>query len=416
MGKVVGLRCSTCGRIYSQNEVRYTCPECGPLKGTLEVLYDYDRIKKTWKRPDPESGPHNHWRYLEILPIKGDRLPPLRIGWTPLLRARSLEKEFGGEIWIKDDGANPSGSLKDRASSVAVVDAIERGEDVITTASTGNAASSLSAISASMGIKSLIFVPKGAPRAKVTQLLVYGALVFEVQGTYDDAYDLSLKLALTKNIYSRNTAHNPFLGEGKKTAALEIAEQLGWKVPDYVIVPVGDGCIIGGLWKGFQDLYKLGFIDSLPKMIGVQAEGSSPLAQAFFKGENEAKAKNVETIADSIKVALPRDQVKALKAVRESKGTFVTVTDREILEAIPSLARKTGIFGEPAGVVSYAGFKKLKEKGEIEENKRVVLMMTGNGLKDIDSALLSVKEKPIKIKTLEEIEFTQIQIFDNKGK
>ncbi|RLG19448.1 threonine synthase, partial [Candidatus Micrarchaeota archaeon] len=331
MGEVMALRCSTCGRTYSPEEVRYTCPECGPLKGTLEVLYDYDKIKKSWQRPDPERGPYSLWRYLPILPVKGNVLPPLKIGWTPLLKAKILEKEFGGEIWIKDEGGNPSGSLKDRASSVAVVDAIERGERVITAASTGNAASSLAAISASMGVKSLIFVPKGAPKAKIAQLLVYGAVVFEVRGTYDDAYDLSLELALKRNIYSRNTAHNPFLGEGKKTAALEIMEQLNWEVPDYVIVPVGDGCIIGGLWKGFQDLYRLGFIDSLPQMIGVQAEGSSPLAEAFFKGENEAKAEKVDTIADSIKVALPRDQVKALKAVRESKGTFVTLTDREIL-------------------------------------------------------------------------------------
>ncbi len=404
MGRVVELVCSTCKRSYSPKEVQYTCPNCGTLKGTLEVIYDYEEIKSNWKRLNPNEGPHSHWRYLPLLPVKGENLPPLRIGWTPLLRAISLERELNIKIYVKDEGANPSGSLKDRASSVAIVDAIEKRKDTIAAASTGNAASSLSAIAASMGLRSIIFVPKGAPKAKVTQLLVYGAIVFEVQGTYDDAFDLSLELSLKKGIYSRNTAFNPYLGEGKKTASLEIAEQLGWKVPDYLIVPVGDGCIIQGLWKGFKDLYRIGFIDSLPKMIGVQAEGSSPLAQAFFSGKEEAVATKVDTIADSIKVAIPRDQVKALKAVRESGGTFVTVTDTEILNAIPYLARKTGIFGEPAGVTPLAGLLKLKEESEIEENSTVVLVMTGNGLKDIESALKSVDSEPLKVKGIEDVE------------
>jgi threonine synthase len=379
-------------------EVQYTCPRCGTLRGTLEVLYDYDEVKKKWRRPEPEEGPHSHWRYLPLLPINQEKfITPLKVGWTPLYRAESLERELGLRgIWIKDEGVNPTGSLKDRASSVAVVNALEKKKGIIVAASTGNAASSLSAFAASSGIESYIFVPKGAPRAKVAQLLVYGARVFEVDGTYDDAYELSLELSLRRGWYSRNTAHNPFLGEGKKTAALEICEQLSWKVPRYVIVPVGDGCIIQGIWKGFKDFLRIGFIDSLPKIIGVQAEGSSPLAKAFLRGKEEVEIEEVETVADSIKVACPRDQVKALKAVRESGGTFITVTDEEILDAIPYLARRTGVFGEPAGVAGVAGLKKLVERGGIEDGN-VVIIMTGNGLKDIESVFLSVKERPIRV-------------------
>lgn len=408
MGVVVELICVSCGKSYSPKDVQYTCPYCGPLKGTLEVLYDYEEIKKKWKKPTLSEGPHSHWRYFPLLPVNQEKfIGPLKVGWTPLYRAKNLEKELGiKRVWIKDEGVNPSGSLKDRASSVAVVNALEKNINIIVAASTGNAASSLSAFAASSRVDSYIFVPRSAPKAKVAQLLVYGAKVFEVDGTYDDAYELSLELTLRKGWYSRNTAHNPFLGEGKKTAALEICEQLKWKVPEYVVVPVGDGCIIQGLWKGFKDFLRIGFIDSLPKMIGVQAEGSSPLAKAFLSGEEEVKIGEVETIADSIKVACPRDQVKALKAVRESRGTFVTVSDEEILDAIPYLARRTGVFGEPAGVAGVAGLKKLVEREGIEDSD-VVVMMTGNGLKDIESAFLSVKERPILVSP-------QIEEFEKK--
>ncbi len=395
MGEVVGLKCVTCGKVYSRDEVEYICPDCGALKGTLEVLYDYDHLKTTLKKSDIENGPQCQWRYLPLLPVSGKKeLPHLRVGWTPLYRSKNIEKELElSELWLKDDTLNPSGSLKDRASQVAVAHALELGRNVMIAASTGNAASSLSVNASSEGIRTVILVPKDAPKPKVAQLLVFGAEVYQVEGTYDDAYDLSIVLAEKTGWYLRSTAYNPYLGEGKKTVALEIAEQLGWRAPEWVVVPVGDGCIIQSVWKGFVDLYRIGFIDRLPKLIGVQAEGSSPLYKAFHQGKNEVEVEPVNTIADSIMVACPRDQVKALKAVRESGGTFVTVTDEEILRAIPYLARREGIFAEPAGASGIAALPKVREL--VGDNESVVVLVTGNGLKDVESAIKSTDRKPI---------------------
>lgn len=405
MGEVSFLKCITCGRVYKKDEVQYVCPQCGPIRGTLEVYYDYDKLRKSFKKPNKERGPYTHFRYLPLLPIEGKFLPLQKVGWTPLIRATKLEKELGiGEIYIKDEGLNPSGSLKDRASSIAVVHALELNKKRIVAASTGNAASSLAVLSAPMGIESIIFVPKGAPKAKLAQLLVFGAKVFEVKGTYDDAYDLAMEVADRLSFYSRNTAYNPYLGEGKKTVAFEIAEQLDYNPPTHVIVPVGDGCIVQSVYKGFLDFKRVGFISHVPIVIGVQAEGSSPLAKAFELGKEEVDfEEEVYTIADSIRVSKPRDQVKALKYVRESGGKFVTVSDEEILSAIPYLARNVGIFGEPAGVAGIAALKKLVEDGTLDSSSRVVVLMTGNGLKDIDSAIKSVEKKPIEIER--EVEF-----------
>ena len=403
MGRVIGLRCVSCGRIYSPDEVEYVCPRCGPIRGTLEVLYDYDDLKKNLKVADIERGPLSQWRYLPLLPVSGSRgLPRLRVGWTPLYRSKNLEKDFDfGELWLKDDGLNPSGSLKDRASQVAVAHALEKGRDIMVAASTGNAASSLAVNAAPEGIRTVILVPEGAPRAKLAQLLVFGAEVYQVRGTYDDAYDLSIELALRKGWYLRSTAYNPYLGEGKKTVALELAEQLRWKAPDWVVIPVGDGCIFQSVWKGFKDLHMIGFIDSLPRLIGVQAEGCSPLKKAFFEGKETVEVRPVSTIADSIMVANPRDQVKALKAARESRGTFISVSDQEILNAIRTVARKEGIFSEPAAASVIAALPSVREL--VSDGDRVVLLLTGNGLKDIDSAMKSADREPVTVSDLDEL-------------
>jgi threonine synthase len=290
-------------------------------------------------------------------------------------------------LYLKDDGRNPTASFKDRASAIGVVKALELGYETITCASTGNAASSLAGLAASVGLRSVIFVPQRAPQAKIAQLLIFGARVILVQGTYDQAFDLCLEAAKEYPWYSRNTAYNPYLSEGKKTAALELCEQLDWQAPDRIFVSVGDGCIIGGIWKGLKDLVALGFIDRLPQLVGVQAEGAAPLVRAWEEGSEEIVPLVPHTLADSISVGQPRDRVKALRAVRETGGRYVAVSDDEILEAMRLLGREAAIFAEPAGAAGFAGLHKLVLQGEIDPEERIVVLVTGNGLKDVDSAI-----------------------------
>lgn len=392
--KVSHLECDTCFRRFMPGEVELTCPECGPDLGTLTVNYHYDRIKDVLTPGAlADNREPSHWRYLDILPVstRPESLHP-RVGWTPLYHLPGLGL---GDLWIKDDGVNPSASFKDRASSVGVARAVEEGRSVITAASTGNAASSVSLFAACAGMRAVIFVPETAPEAKLAQLLIFGAEVLSVRGTYDQAFDLCLQTALERGWYCRNTAVNPYLGEGKKTAALEICEQLGFDPPDRVFVSVGDGCIIGGLWKGFLDFKRLGLIDRLPRLYGVQAAGSAPLVRAFEKGDRVATPlREVSTCADSICVGQPRDHIKALRAVYESRGAMLAVEDEEILTAMRRLAREAGIFAEPAGAAGFAGLCRLASKSEIDPQERVVVLVTGNGLKDVPTAISAVDRRP----------------------
>ena len=389
MKHVLGLKCMLCGAEYGVDDVEYVCPKHGN-EGILDVIYDYAYIRKRVSRT---TLAHNHdfsiRRYSDVLPIaRPGFLPPLQIGWTPLYYAQRLCRQLGlTNLYIKDDDRNPTASFKDRASAIGIVKARERGRDIITAASTGNAASSLSGLAASVGITTYIFVPERAPQAKVAQLLVFGSYVVMVRGTYDQAFDLCLEASAAYGWYSRNTAYNPYLSEGKKTASLEICEQLGWNAPDKIFVSVGDGCIIGGLWKGLRDLYALGLIDHLPQLIGVQAEGSAVLVKAWQEGTETITPIVPDTIADSISVGIPRDAIKALRAVRESGGQFVAVSDEEILDAMRVLARAEGVFGEPAGVTGFAGLRKLVQQGAVKPDERIVVLVTGNGLKDVQSAI-----------------------------
>lgn len=383
-----------CGAEYDLDEIDYVCPRHGD-EGIVDVRYDYAALRALVDREALSAGREmSMWRYKPLLPVAPDApTPPLRVGWTPLYAAPRLAERLGmRHVWVKDDGLNPTASFKDRASALAVVKAQERGATVITTASTGNAAAALAGLAASVGMQAVIFVPRSAPPAKIAQHLVYGARVLLVDGTYDDAFDLTLAVAREFGWYNRNTAYNPFMTEGKKTAAYEIAEQLGWQVPDWVFVPVGDGCILGGIHKGFKDLLALGWIDRMPRLMGVQAEGSAALVKACEQGLDpmEIKPAEAETIADSICACLPRDRAKALMAARETDGDFLAVSDAEILEAIPILARSTGVFCEPAAAAAYAGFAKAVAQGTIAADARVVLLLTGSGLKDIASAMKTV--------------------------
>ncbi len=385
------LQCLICGKTYPPEPDRYVCPDHG-REGILDVIYDYSHMARAISpqslaaTPDPTI-----WRYKPMLPVTSDAVvPPLTVGGTPLYRTERLAQCLGLQhLWVKDDGREPTASFKDRASAMALVKAREAGARVITTASTGNAAAALAGLAASVGFPTVIFVPASAPQAKIAQLLTYGAQVMLVEGSYDDAFDLCLEAADAFGWYNRNTGYNPYMSEGKKTVSYEISEQLHWQAPDVVLVSVGDGCIIGGVYKGFYDLYQLGWIDHIPRIIGVQAEGSNYLAEAWAKGEDVLTKPPIQahTVADSISAGLPRDRLKAMRAVRESGGAFVTVSDEAILRAIAELAQYTGVFAEPAGAAAYAGLKQALDQALIAPQDRVVVINTGNGLKDVASAM-----------------------------
>ncbi len=408
MDHVLNLKCTICGATYRADEVQYVCPHHGD-DGILDVQYDYERIASRISRESLAAClERSIWRYKPLIAVEPDSpVPPLRVGWTPLYPAPRLAGLLGlKSLWVKDDSVNPTASFKDRASAVAVVKAREAGASVITTASTGNAAAALAGLAASVGLPAVIFVPKTAPPAKIAQHLIYGARVMLVDGTYDDAFELTLKVAKAFGWYNRNTAYNPYMTEGKKTAALEICEQLGWEAPDRIFVPVGDGCIIGGIHKGLKDLLALGWIEHMPKIMGVQAAGSSALVDAWERGLQgwEMTPQPADTIADSISAGLPRDRNKALAAVRETGGAYLRVTDQEILDAIPVVARNTGVFAEPAAAAAFAGLARAVADGLVRPDERIVVLLTGSGLKDIKSAMQTVSTPPIVAPTLEAVQ------------
>ena len=394
MKNVRHAKCVKCGKLYEATPNLTNC-SCG---GILDIVYDYGYIKANLTKEKLAARRDNSmWRYRELLPVEEDTPnTPLRVGWSPLYEADRLAKQMGiKKLYVKDDGINPTASLKDRASAMAVAKAREAGAEVIACSSTGNAASSLAGNAAAAGLKTYIFVPSRAPKGKVAQLMTFGATVISVQGSYEDTFELS-KAAIDRwGWYNRNAAINPYLSEGKKTVALEIMEQLDWQVPDYIAISVGDGCTIAGLWKGLKDLYAIGFIDRLPRLISAQAEGCCPLNRAIETGE-PWRPMEENTLADSIAVGVPRNADKALMAIRESNGVTVNVSDEEIMAAQKLLGRTCGVFGEPAGVTGAAGLKKLCEEGRIEPDATVVSVVTGNGLKDVANAIKSCGE-PISI-------------------
>ncbi len=409
MGRPTALRCITCEAEYPPTALDYVCPTCGARRGTLEVLYDYDELRRSLDRDSfAATGRSSIWRYLPLLPFEEERwIQPLRVGWTPTYVFDDLARELGlSRLFVKDDGQNPTGSYKDRASSIVVIKAQETRRTVVTCASTGNAASSLAGFAAATDLEAIIFVPKRAPEAKIAQLLVYGARVFLVDGSYDEAYDLAAEAAEAFGWYNRSAAINPYLVEGKKTGALELAEQLDWSPPDVLFASVGDGSVISGICKGFAELETLGLIDRVPRVIGVQAEGASPIAAAFgrFDGSTvEIEDVVAETVADSICVGAPRDIVKAVRYVHANGGEFVTVSDDEILSAIAELAQRTGVFAEPAGAAPFAGLRRLAKAGRLTDATAAIIV-SGNGLKDIASVRRAVGEPIAVSPSLKEIE------------
>jgi threonine synthase len=401
---VIGLDCVVCDATYPADFAGYVCPHHGD-EGILDVQYDYDQIGATFtKEALAENHNHTMWRYGPLLPIASDaRVPPLTVGATPMYPAPRLASAAGvGRVLVKDEGRQPTASLKDRASAMAVAKAMEIGADVITTASTGNAAAALAGMAASVDMDSVIFVPAAAPEAKIAQLLAYGSTVVLVEGSYTDAFGLCMDAAADYGWYNRNTGYNPYMTEGKKTAGLEIMEDLGWQPPDAIFVSVGDGSIIGGVHKAVKDAMALGWIDAAPRIFGIQAAGSDYLVQAFESGEDVLTKPPIaaDTVADSISADLPRDRVKAMAAVTDTGGAYLRVTDDEILAAIPALARGSGVFAEPAGAAPYAGLLAASEQGLVGAEDRVIILATGSGLKDVASAMQAVEAagtEPIRV-------------------
>jgi threonine synthase len=418
MNKFTGYRCSLCGAEYLPGQVTYTCPKDG---GNLDVIPDYDFIKKKFHPEDITSRTEaSLWRYLPLLTVNepaGDSTPLHAAGWTPVFALPSLANKLGlKHLWLKDESRNPTASFKDRASAVVVTRARELKAEVVVTASTGNAGAALAGMSAAVGQKAVIFAPKSAPQAKVAQLLVFGAKVILVDGSYDDAFDLTIKAANEFGWYCRNTGYNPFTLEGKKTAAFEIWEwwmeaHRDWHKKDSpldnhppltVFISVGDGNIISGIHKGFKDLLALGWIPNMPRIIGVQAEGSAAIANAFHSNTEIITPVSATTIADSISVNLPRDGVRAVRAAKETGGTYITVSDKEIVKAIAELG-KMGVFAEPAGAVAYAGLVKATGSGMAGNDDPILVLNTGSGLKDVRAAMQAVQFAPVIEPTLKAV-------------
>lgn len=410
MEKFVGYRCSLCGREYLPDQVTYQCPADS---GNLDVVLDLPAIRRKFQPEDIASREETSlWRYLPLLPVAdpgAEGTPLAAAGWTPVFALREPGEQLGlPHLWLKDESRNPTASFKDRASAVVVARARQIRAEVVVTASTGNAGAALAGMAAAVGQPAVIFAPRTAPPAKVAQLLVFGARVLLVDGTYDDAFDLTIQAAHEFGWYCRNTGYNPFTAEGKKTAALEIwewwraqrASAPGLPARLTVVVSVGDGNIISGLHKGFKDLQALGWLDEMPRLIGVQAEGSAAIASTFRRGDETIVPVRAETLADSISVDLPRDGVRAVRAARETGGTYVTVSDADILAAISTLGR-VGVFAEPAGAAAWAGLVRAVAAGAVSPEEAVLVLNTGSGLKDVRAAMQAVPPAPVIEPTLE---------------
>jgi threonine synthase len=364
------FRCIECGEEYAEDPNRFVCSRCGDeqepggtIRGVLEVV-------------------------LKNLPTSWPRFRTLPVGDTPLIEAPRLRDELGvPNLFLKDDTRNPSGSTKDRASLLVVAKAVEYGCNTVATASTGNAASALTAVAASAGVRAIVFVPAAAPPAKLAQMQSYGGIVVPVDGSYDQSFELCSQACNEFGWYNRSTALNPFTIEGKKTAALEIAAAMESDAPDAILVPTGDGVILAGLAKGFRDLETSGLIERRPRLIAVQPEGSSAIVQAVRSGADHAAAiPGASSAADSLTVEMPRNAIGCLAEIRASNGGGVTVSDDAILAAISQLAGATGVFAEPAGAAALAGLEAALEEELVDRDERVVLMVTGSGLKDVDAA------------------------------
>ncbi len=385
--------CSECSQTYDIRPELMVCPACAdhqekdqPLRGVLEVELSGKAL------PDFET--------FDLLPVDRPFFPPIPVGNTPLWEPRNLRTELGFDnLYIKDDGSNPTSSFKDRASFLVSAFAAQHYINEIVLASTGNAGSSMAGVGAAAGQKITLFLPKTAPKAKLIQALQYGATVYRVDGTYDDAFDLSMAYSRRFGGMSRNTAYNPMTIEGKKTVSLEVYQQLGGKVPDWVFLSTGDGCILSGVYKGFRDLFSLGIADKVPTIVSVQAEGSDALFRASQTGKFERLP--TQSIADSICVDVPRNGFHALHQLQTYQGQVITVSDDDILTAQARLSASSGLFTEPAGATAFAGFVSMIDR--LPSKDCIVILATGNGLKDTPTAGQGVSVPENVITSLDDI-------------
>jgi len=394
------LECIDCGAKYEPNRVIYTCSRCG---GLLSVEYDFsgipENLDRAWKK-----RAFSVWRYRELLPIEKEEIKvSLGEGGTSLNMSLRLSEELGlKSLYVKNEGENPTGSFKDRGMTVGVTKAIELGMTKVACASTGNTSASLAAYAARAGIECIVLIPSGKVAfGKLTQAIIHGAKVIQIRGNFDEALKIVRKICLSYPIYLLNSL-NPFRLEGQKTAAFEIRDQLDGKIPDKIVVPVGNAGNISAIWKGFTELRRLGLTDEAPQMIGVQAEGAAPIADSLKKRLSEVRfVNNPETVATAIRIGSPVNWKKAVQAVKESNGLVEKVSDAEILEAQRLLAQREGLFVEPASAASIAGLIKLVRKGVIDKDELVVCILTGHGLKD-PNIVLRRFPRPIEVEASED--------------
>ena len=378
------LRCRECGANYPI-QARAVCDQCF---GPVEVVYDFDRVRSSIGAETISHGPPSLWRYAPLLP---DLAPELRVdlgaGWTPLRRASRLGDALGlSDLWVKNDTVNPTGSFKDRVVSVALSVARVFGFDTVACASTGNLAGAAAAAAAAAGMRCYVFVPRDLETAKIVSAAAYGATVVAVDGSYDQTNRLCVEIAEAYPWAFVNVSLRPYYAEGSKTLAFETAEQLGWTLPDHVVVPIASGALLTKIRQGFEELAEAGLVQpSVVRVSGAQATGCSPVSQAFREGSDEIHPQRPATIARSLAIGDPADGAYALSAVRETKGAIEDVSDEEIREGITLLARTEGIFAETAGGVTIAALRRLRERGVIDERERTVAYVTGNGLKTVDA-------------------------------
>jgi len=394
---VTHQECINCGAKYSINEIVYFCTKCGDL---LEVKYDLNELAEKLKKNNWQDMPLSVWRYRDLMPIEDvSKIVSLNEGGTGLHSCHKLGKQLGLlQLWVKNEGENPTGSFKDRGMTVGVSKANELGAKNVICASTGNTSASLAAYAAKAGMRCTVLIPSGKiAYGKLSQAMIYGAKVLQIRGNFDQSLDVVLKISERHpSIYLLNSI-NPFRVEGQKSLAFEVCDQLDQEAPDRVVVPVGNAGNISAIWKGFTEYRKLGFIKKLPKMTGIQAAGSAPIVHAIKTNSDKiVPVENPETVATAIRIGSPVSWKKAVNAIRDSDGTAETVTDDEILEAQKMLARVEGIFVEPASASSIAGLIKLVKNGIIDKNERVVCVTTGHGLKDPDTAV-KMSEKPVEV-------------------
>lgn len=374
------IKCVSCGKEYSNNEIIYTCTDCGSV---LEVICNPDVSKDIFS-----CRKQSMWKYKEFMPVDETKIVSLEEGGTPFVKCDKLGSELGIDLYVKVEGSNPTGSFKDRGMSVGITNAMELGVSTVGCASTGNTSASLAAYAARAGLRCVVLLPSGkVALGKLAQAMFHGAEVLSIKGNFDEALDAITALALEGQLYLLNSV-NPYRLEGQKSIGFEIVDDLGWKSPDRIILPVGNAGNISAIWKGVSEFYEAGFIEDRPMMTGIQAEGACPIVNAYQKGNTEIEAvANPETVATAIRIGAPVSSLKALRAIYDSNGHAETVNDEDILSAQKLLARKEGIGVEPASAASIAGLMKLVDQGVVDKGEQVVCIVTGHLLKDPNTAI-----------------------------